>query len=367
VKIFVTGLRGFPNVQGGVERHCENLFPYISKKCQVIVSTRKFYIKNPQKEWKNIKFVHLWAPHNKFLEAFIHTFLSVIYAYFLHPDILHIHAIGPSLFVPFAKFLGMKVVMTHHGPDYERKKWNKFAKLVLKLGEFLGVKFADKVIVISQNIKESIEANFNRHDLIKIPNGINIKENMKNNEKYIKKYKLKKKKYIFTALRFVPEKGIYDLIKAYELNKKTSFKLIIAGDADHETEYSLRIKEMAKKISGVILTGFITGEELESLYANAGLFVLPSYYEGLPIALLEALSYGLPVLVSDIPPNREIPLPEYRYFQPGNIEELSEKMNKLIRKGISRTEKNKIFRILKKEYNWKKIAEKTYSVYQEIL
>jgi len=102
-------------------------------------------------------------------------------------------------------------------------------------------------------------------------------------------------------------------------------------------------------------------------YSNAGLFVLPSYYEGLPIALLEALSYDLPVLVSNIPAYREIPLPEFRYFKVGDINELVKKMEELIEKEI--TEEEKIFYrdLLEKKYNWDKIAEETYKVYKELV
>lgn len=369
IKVFVLGTRGFPNVQGGVEKHCEELYPKLIKfGVDVTVFTRTPYIPVTKrlKEREGIKFIHLWCPKKKSLEAIIHTFSGVIVSIFRFPDILHIHAIGPALLIPVAKFFGLKVVMTHHGPDYERQKWGKFAKVVLRIGEFLGTKFADKVIVISKEIRKMLENKHFRRKLMVIPNGVNLPEILPPGDT-LKKYNLEPKKYIFTACRFVPEKGLHDLIAAYQQIRNPEFKLVIAGDADHETEYSRSIKKMAKKIEGLILTGFISGKPLYELYSNAGLFVLPSYYEGLPIALLEAISYSLPVLVSDIPQNREIPLPDFRYFKLGDATMLSQKMVEMSEIRISNGEKEKQRKLLSQNYNWDKIAGQTFHVYKEVM
>jgi glycosyltransferase involved in cell wall biosynthesis len=363
------GTRGFPDVQGGVEKHCEELYPRLAKLgSDVAVITRTPYIPKEKRlpEWKGVKFIHLWAPKQKGLETIFHTFLGVIVARIRSPDILHIHAIGPSILVPFARILGLRIMVTDHGPDYERQKWGKFAKVVLRAGEFLAIRFANKVVVISKMIKSMMENKYGRKDLEFIPNGVNLPEVIAARET-LKKYNLEPKKYIFTACRFVPEKGLHDLIDAYKRIENSEFKLVIAGDADHETEYSRNLNRSARKSPEIILTGFISGKPLQELYSNAGLFVLPSYYEGLPIALLEALSYGLSVLVSDIPQNREISLPEFRFFKPGDIETLTKKMVELFKIGIDEKEKIKQKEILKENYNWDKIAERTYQVYKSVL
>jgi glycosyltransferase involved in cell wall biosynthesis len=369
LKVFVLGMRGFPDVQGGVEKHCENLYPRLaSLGCDVTVIIRTPYIPEEKQvpEWKGVKFIYLWCLRQKSLEAIIHTFLGVIVARLRSPDLLHIHAIGPSILVPLAKMLGLKVAMTNHGPDYKRQKWGKFAKIVLRLGEFFGLKFADKVIVISKTIKEFLEKKHGRKDLEFIPNGVNLPEIVFAGD-ILKKYDLEPQKYIFTACRFVPEKGLHDLIAAYERIENPGFNLVIAGDADHESEYSRNIKKSAKKSQGIILTGFISGKPLQELYSNAGLFVLSSYYEGLPIALLEAMSYDLPVLLSDLPQNKEIPLPEFRFFKPGDIDTLTKKMVELFKIGIGEEEKIKQKEILKENYNWDKIAEHTFKIYKSVV
>jgi len=370
LKICILGSRGFPNIQGGVEKRVEEIATRIANNedCEVIVLARKNYfpVQKRAKEYKKVKFYYLYALRNKYLEATIHTFLGVIFAKFLSPDILHVHAIGPSLFVPLAKLLGFKVVVTHHGPDYLRKKWKGLSKVILKLGEFFAIKFADRVMVVSGYIKNYLENKYGRKDTLVIPNGIEIPKIICKSG-VLEKFGLQPKKYIFTACRFVPEKGLHDLIFAYSKIRNPEFKLVIAGDADHETKYSKGLKKLANETQGVVLTGILTGEPLTELYSNAGLFVLPSYYEGLPIALLEALSYGVPVLVSDIPQHRELPLPEFRYFKVGDTEELAERIVELYQRGITEEEKQKYFELLNETYNWNKIAHQVFEVYKSLV
>jgi len=372
VKIAVLGTRGFPNVQGGVEAHCEKLYPRLAKAgCEVTVFTRKPYVDASRKEYKGVKLDTLPCPKNKFFEAFFHTFLGIFAAKKKRSDILHIHAIGPSLLVPFARFLGLKVVMTNHGPDYERKKWPKPAKAVLKLGEKLGSKKANKVICVSEYIAHGVREKYGREPAV-IPNGVEP-ERISQGNGALKKYGLTKDKYILAVGRFVPEKGFGDLIEAFEalgsllLAPGSEWKLVIVGRADHEDTHSRELKGKASKNKNVILTGFLTGEPLRELYSHAGLFVLPSYYEGLPIALLEAMSYGLSCIASDIPANREVGLDENRYFRVGDKKQLSEKIKEYTAKSFSSAEKKKQMDLVAERYNWDRIAASTLEVYKSAL
>jgi glycosyltransferase involved in cell wall biosynthesis len=296
----------------------------------------------------------------------MHTLKGVLLARRIRPDIIHFHAIGPSLFVPLARLLGMKVVVTHHGPDYKRAKWGRLAKTVLKLGERFGCKHANRIITISSGTQQHIKKKFGKNaDLI--PNGITPPEPAKDLI-YINSLGLTSGKYVLAVARFVPEKGLHNLISAFS-RIRTDWKLVIAGDADHETPYSRDIKSKAANNSNVVLTGVIQENALNEIYSHAGLFVLPSYYEGLPIALLEALSYGLSVLVSDIDPNLEIGLSDNRYFPVGNEDVLAQKLNHWINKGVlSVNEKrNQIEMVINQRYNWDKIAEQVYRVYEDTL
>jgi len=364
MKILVLGTRGIPDVLGGVETHCQELYPRLVKLgCDVSLITRTPYIpkNNRKSEFKGVKLKHIFAPKKKSIEAIVHTFLGVLYARVNSPDILHIHAIGPSLLVPFARLLGLKVIVTHHGPDYDRQKWGVWAKRILKMGEYGAAKFANKIIVISNVIGKILETKYNRKDSILIHNGVNL-PTKDNDCGYINSLGLKQGQYMIGVGRFVEEKGFHDLIKAYSLTGSSDTRLVLVGDADHETAYSESLKKMANK-NNVILTGFIKGDKLNQIFSNAKLFVMPSYHEGLPIALLEAMSYDLPVLVSDIPANLEVELDDSDYFKLGDNESLVNNLKLKVDQPGLPNYSNK----LKEEYDWDVVANQTYKVYKEII
>lgn len=319
LKVVVTGTRGIPAIQGGVETHCEELFPRLARYGMDIVLIRRSCYVSPDNrinEFKGVRLVDLYAPHLKSLEAIIHTLLSIIWAKRHRADLVHIHAIGPGIMTPFARLLGLKVVFTHHGPDYDRKKWGIFAKLILRIGEKFASKYANEVIVISRVIEDSILQKFGRASSHLIFNGVPVPK-VSSTIDYITSIGLESRNYIFTLGRFVGEKGFDLLINAFVRLVNDDIKLVIAGDSDHETTYSRQLKDLALK-NGVILTGFIRGEKLQQLFTHARVFVLPSFHEGLPISLLEAMSYELPVIVSDIPANKQIDIPLERFFTSGD-------------------------------------------------
>ncbi len=207
MKIVVIGTRGFPGVQGGIETHCENLYPKLAKLgCDITVFTRKPYVDSGIKNYNGVELVALDCPKKKTIEAIIHTFAGIFKAKKLNPDILHFHGIGPPILIPLARILGFKVVMTHHGPDYRRKKWGHFARFVLRLGERLGSKFANEVIAISQMVAYDLKNKYNRDSHV-IPNGVDINEPLKSDEA-LKKYDLKKSKYILAVVDSFPRKDL---------------------------------------------------------------------------------------------------------------------------------------------------------------
>lgn len=388
MKIVVTGTRGIPNVMGGVETHCEELFPRIAAMGEdVTVIRRKSYVNDGLKEWKGVKLVDIETPKKKSFEAIIHTYRAINMAKKLGADILHIHAIGPALLTPYAKMLGMKVVFTHHGPDYDRDKWGKAAKMVLKMGERMGCMFADDVIVISDVIRNLIKEKYGRTKNVHlIYNGVS-KPEICDYPEYFEELGIKKGRYILGMCRFVPEKNLHHLVEAFNIIKNEELrikkessalaneelkikkqssalanyelndvKLVLAGDTDFEDDYSRGLKEMARK-NGVVLTGFVKGRKLHSLLTNCMCYCLPSSHEGLPIALLEAMSYGVKVIVSDIPANLEVGLPQNDYFHVGNVDELAKKLNDVITHPVEHIEYDMT------KYDWDKIAREVKEVY----
>ena len=382
MKIVVTGTRGIPNIMGGVETHCEELFPRMAKRgFDVTLIRRSNYVKGEVdgvpaaslKEWKGVKLVTIPSPKKKSFEAIIHTFRAINEAKRLGADVLHIHAIGPALLVPYAKLLGMKVVFTHHGPDYDRDKWGFAAKTILKMGERMGCMFADDVIVISNVIKNLIAKKYGRTKNVHlIYNGVS-KPEICDYPEYFDELGIEKGKYILGMCRFVPEKNLHHLVEAFVKWKRShtdltdstdlassvdDIKLVLAGDTDFEDSYSLGLKEMARK-NGVVLTGFIKGRKLHSLLTNCRCYCLPSSHEGLPIALLEAMSYGVRVVVSDIPANLEVGLPKEDYFHCGDVNELADKLGKIIEQPLQHIDYDM------SKYDWEKIADEVADIYRK--
>ena len=365
MKIFVTGTRGIPDIPGGVEQHCQQLYPRIVRLGhRVRVARRRPYVTDQRREWQGVELVDLYAPQSKSFEAIVHTLLSVIAARRWGADIIHIHAVGPALLVPFAKLLGLRVVMTHHGPDYNRAKWGRLAKWMLMLGEWLGAKFADEVIVISRGIGDIVRQRSGRDSHL-IPNGIPEPHLIASTDRILG-LGLESKRYVLALARFVPEKGLHDLVEAFK-QIETDWKLVLAGDADHEDDYSRGLKASAAEDKRIVLTGYITGELLDEVRTHAGLFVLPSYHEGLPIALLEALSYGLPCLVSDIPPNREVGLPEAWYFRCGDIDNLRNRFFVPVDESTNDGNHLPAYSVIKKKYDWDEIATSIINVYKSMI
>ncbi len=355
MKVTVTGTRGIPNIMGGVETHCEELCPRLaSMGVDVTVVRRASYANDSLSEWKGVKIKDIPSPKKKAFEAIVHTFRAINYAASIKSDIVHINAVGPALLAPYAKLRGMKVVFTHHGPDYDREKWGWAAKMMLRLGERMGVKYADDVIVISDVIRKIVKDKYGRSERVHLVyNGVPAPD-VCDYPEYFEELGVEPGKYVLGMCRFVPEKRIHDLVAAFK--GIDGYKLVLAGDTDFEDNYSRQLKADAKE-AGAVLTGFIRGRKLHSLLNHAACYVLPSSHEGLPIALLEAMSYGLKVLVSDIPANLEVGLPAENYFNCGDVQQLHSMLESVLA-----SEQSPQYDMSK--YNWDYIAEQVKRIYE---
>ncbi len=366
LNLAVLGTRGFPGVQGGVESHCLELYPRLAAQgVAVTVYGRKGYIGHEPYIYKGVRVVPSWTWKQKHVEAIVHTFLGLLNIRRTSPraDLVHIHGIGPGLITPLARGLGFRVVVTHHGPDYVRQKWGRSAKLVLRLGEILAARFAHQVISVSRTIQEHLQKRCGR-DSVYIPNGVNLPL-MQPPGAMLSRHGLEPRQYILAVGRVVPEKGFHDLLQAFQ-GLPGDIKLVIVGDADHEDDYSRSLKTQAAGDARVVLTGFITGQDLAEIYANARFFVLPSYHEGLPLVLLEALSYGLRPLVSAIPANLEVIDNPALTFPPGDIRALQGQLSAWINQPWDLEWSEMSRARLQKEYNWDQVALATLAVYQKV-
>lgn len=357
--VCIAGLRGIPEVMGGVEAHCEALYPRLAERSggrhNFVMLARAPYVPDAMASYGPVTVVPVWSARSQYFEAISHTVLAIIYSRFaFKAKLIHIHAIGPGLLAPLAKALGMRVILTHHGEDYRRQKWNGLARTALRLGEYLGVRSADRIIVVSRSVAERLKRRFPKQadSILFIPNGTQaaVPTQTAPQASVMTRWGLSPGNYVLAVGRLVPEKGFHDLVAAFRQSGLPGH-LVIAGDVEYANAYAEKLRGGAN--DRVIFTGRLGRAALNELYANASLFVLPSYHEGLPIVALEALGHGAPLLLSDIQPNRDIALPEANYFRTGDVADLADALRRphtglrVDGAGLLRT------------YNWDRIADDT--------
>lgn len=381
MKIIMLGHKRIPSREGGVEIVVEELASrmaklghdvtvynrkgqHVSGAENNIIEYKKVY------EYKGIRVRTIFTLPNKSLNAIVYSFFATLRACVTKCDVVHFHAEGPCSMIPLAKFCGKKCIATIHGLDWQRAKWGGFATRFLMFGEKMAAKWADEVIVLSTGVQEYFQKTYGRKTLL-IPNGITKPQSCEA-EKIVEKYALKKEGYILFLARLVPEKGAHTLIKAYE-KSNLEIPLVIAGGGSHSDDYEKKVKEFADRINQVegkrvILTGFVQGRILEELYSNALIYVLPSEIEGMPLSLLEAMSYGNICLTSDIVENTSV-AERYGYsFENRNADDLCVVLEKVVKETQQCREytREEIQQFILDKYNWDDVVKRTLECYESI-
>jgi glycosyltransferase involved in cell wall biosynthesis len=368
LRVTMLGIRGFPNVQGGAENHAQNLSVNLSNLgCDVEVIVRTPHVpKESSRTFGSIRLVRVWSPRMKGVETFVHTLLGVLRAAWTRPDILHIHSVGPALFTPLARAFGLRVVVTHHLLNYENEKWGFVARAILRLGERAGMTCANGRIAVSAALATRMERAY-RVPVRIIPNGIHNPQ-MTQSTAILDAFDLKPDRYALTVARIDEQKRQLDLIAAFaRAGRRRPWKLAIVGGADYSSEYARAVAQAARETADVVLLGHQTGAALAELYTHAGVFVLPSSHEGQPIAVLEAMSYGCPTILSDIPPHREIGASNSEFVRAGDIAALAERLDATFRAGTGRRLNGIEREGLMRNHDWGQIARHTLEVYTAAL
>lgn len=367
MKIAMIGQKGIATGAGGVEKHVEKIaLGLVKNDYDVTVYYRNTYDNRNSYTHKGIVLKKIKTFNKKSLNAIVYTFKATISAVAEGFDIYHYHAIGPALFCFIPKMFKKKVVVTIHGLDWERGKWGKVAKAILKLGEKIAGRNADVVITVSDNLRDYFIEKYkkrNKNNTIFIPNGVDLDKAMEPN--LIKQFNLEKDEYSLFLGRIVPEKGISYLVDAYK-NLNTEKKLVIAGGSSFTDNYYCEIRKSAKDNKNIIFTGSVSGNLLKELYSNCAFYVLPSEIEGMPLSLLEALSYGKYCLVSDIKENAYVVDSDIlgKTFRKSDVVDLQNKMNEIIEKKLYENGALERINIVKDQYNWNSVIERTINVYK---
>lgn len=373
MKIAMIGHKRIPSREGGVEIVVEELAVRMVRlgHCVHVYNRLGHHVSGVEvdniniKSFKGIKIITIPTFQNRQLNALVYSFLATLRAIFGKYDIVHFHASGPCAMIWLTRIFGIKTVATLHGIDSQRSKWGGIASKYLRFGEKIASKYSDELIVLSKNNQDYIYKTYGRVANF-IPNGVN-RPILRDTCEIKAKYKLEKDSYILYLGRIVPEKGLHYLIEAYK-NINTNIKLIIAGGSSHTDDYGNEVRKLAQKDNRIVFVGFVQGLELEELFSNAYIYVLPSDLEGMPISLLEAMSYGNCCLVSDIPENTEVVEEKALTFQRGNVKDLKAKLEQLItNRSMTDGYKKEAKEFIINKYSWSEVVEKTLKLYSQVI
>ena len=373
MRIAMIGQKGIPARFGGVERHVYELSTRLQKSGHdVTVYGRSWYTDEADMLVDGVYSKVVPSIHTKHLDAISHTLIATIDALASGYDVIHYHGVGPALLSWIPRLLSpqTKVVTTFHSIDRKHEKWNRGARLFLRLGEWAACRFAHDVISVSRTIEQYARDVYDV-DTHYIPNGVPTYKKTRS-YKELKKWRIEPDEYVLIVSRLIPHKGIHYAIDAFTaLQKKHpkllgKKKLVIVGDGHYSDDYVHMLKDMAEENSKIVFTGFQTGAALEQLYSHASFVIHPSDQEGLPISVLEAMSYGQATILSDIPEHRELMNDKDYFFRHGNVRSLMLTLKRILsepKMALTRTGKT-AKQMVAERYNWQSIVRQVSSLYK---
>lgn len=371
MKIVMFGHKRIPSREGGIEIVVEQLATRMAALGHEVSCYNRggHHVSGAQFDgavMDELKQVHLktvWTLDKKGLAAVTSSICAAFRSAFSKADVVHIHAEGPAVMCWLPKLFRKKVIVTVHGLDWQREKWKGgFGARYICWGEKMAVRFADEIIVLSRNVQQYFADTYGRKTVM-IPNGV-AKPEIREAREITHHYGLHKDGYILFLGRLVPEKGIHYLVEAYR-KIKTDKILVIAGGSSDSDDYEQKLRKMAEGNKNILFTGFVQGRVLEELYSNAYVYVLPSDVEGMPLSLLEAMSYGNCCLTSDIPECIEVVEDHGVSFSHGMISKLAEKLQQLCDEPeMVCGYKNAACDFICGKYNWDDVTKRTLELFQ---
>jgi glycosyltransferase involved in cell wall biosynthesis len=371
MRIAMIGSKGIPATLahgGGVERHVEELATRLAARGQdVTVYVRTRYNPTGRKTYQGCKLVTLPTVYRKNFEAIVHVFSSTFHALFQHYDIIHYHGVGPSTLAWIPRVFAPKsrVVVTFHAHDKDHEKWNAFAKLYLAWGEWTAVRFPHATISVSHVIKHFCKQMFDAN-VYYIPNGVDVPDAHVATDR-VKKMGLRPNGYLLSLGRLVPQKAFDLALEAYR-DVDTEIEYAIAGEAAYDQGYVTRLYDLAAQDPRVHMLGYVTGENLRQLLAHSYAVVHPSRSEGLSMAILEAMSYGKVVVMSDIPENREVVDHSGVAFPVNDKHALRDELEWLVRDPLLVKERGeRSLEVVRRLYSWEAIVRNTEFLYVSLL
>ena len=371
LRIAMLGHKRIPSFEGGVEVVVEALSAGLAERGHSVTCYNRAgshvsgaeHALRAGSVYRGIRLVTVPTLERKGYAAVVSSFFAAVRAAFGRYDVVHIHAEGPAFFSWLPKLFGKRVVVTVHGLDWQREKWNGgFASKFIHLGEKCAVRFADEIIVLSENVRQYFQDTYGRGTRF-IPNGVTAPK-LESPRLIEEKWGLQKDSYILYLGRIVPEKGETYLIEAFK-QVKTDKKLVIAGGSSDTERYMQELKVLAAEDERILFTGFVQGQLRDELYSNAYVYTLPSDLEGMPLSLLEAMSYGNCCLVSDIPECAEVVEDKAVRFHKSDVEDLRDRLQTLCdQPDIVAGYREHAAGFILNKYGWDDVVEKTLALYR---
>jgi glycosyltransferase involved in cell wall biosynthesis len=363
------GQRGIPATFGGIEHHVEELGARLADRGHdVVVYTRTNYVAERPRSVRGMRPRYLPTVGSKHLDAIVHSTLSTLDVSIRGADIVHYHAVGPGIAAVIPRFLSpAKVVLTVHGLDAERAKWRSGARAVLGVAQWLSARVPDATIVVSKDLERHYRHRYRRRTTY-IPNGV-AEPRRRPPDEIVRRLGLRGDDYVLFVGRLVPEKAPDLLLRSFR-GIETGHRLVLAGGSSFTDEYVRALRSLVAADPRVLMPGYVYGALLEELYTNASAFVLPSSLEGLPLTLLEAVAYGVPVIVSDIAPNVEVvgqDGPGHRLVRQGDEAALRAALRQVLADpAAERSGAEALQRMVLASYRWDDAAEMTETLYARL-
>jgi glycosyltransferase involved in cell wall biosynthesis len=370
LRVAMIGQRSIPATYGGVERAVEELGANLVNRGHSVTafawskdqvpSTHRGIVNRP-----------VFALDGKHARATTQSLCATLLALFGKYDIVHYHAMGPALFAPILRLRrSVAIVATVQGRDDQRSKWGGFAKRMLRFGALSTARVAHETIVVSEQLRENYEEEFARTTTY-IPNGLQpVAISGKTDE--LAAFGVTPGNYLIYVGRLVPEKGLDMIPKAYR-DVLTDMPLLIVGDSASTDSYVDELKRDSAQDPRIRFTGAQRGETLYQLFRHAKAMVMPSHLEGLPLVLLEAISFETPLICSDIAPLVQVvgrtSRPGVRVFADGDINGFKAAIEDSLDDdpAVVRTELSSMRERVSVEFGWDRITDATLDVYERAL
>jgi glycosyltransferase involved in cell wall biosynthesis len=359
--VVMMGCRGIPATYGGVEKAVEELSVRLAKRGHKVTVLCRSHYTHRMTSYRDVNVVRLPTIQQKHLEMIVHTLLSALYLTVKSCDLVHVHSVDPAVVAPFVR-LFHPVVATSHGQAYRRDKWGRAFRALSRMAERLFVTAPTECTAVSKTLRDYYAEKYGRTAHY-IPNGVALQE--PTGPEPLRQFGLDKNSYILFVGRLLATKGPGLLIDAYK-KVKPDAKLVIVGGSSHTDDYEKLLRREGN--DDILFLGYQYGENLKALYSNCRLFVFPSFIEGLPLVLLEALSFRRPVLFSDIPENVEIAEGLGIPFQSGSVDDLAEKLeHALLDEDSFEAPRRAAWERLRDEYDWDRVVDQYLEVYRDAL